>query len=203
MKILAALTACLLTASAGALNAQTYPTRPVAIVVPNAPGGPTDIIGRVMAQILTEQLGQNFIVENRAGAGNTVGSTHVARSKPDGYTLVVGSPSSHSIAPSLYPKLPYDALKDFTPIVMLVTAPTVLVIHPSVPAPNLPGFLALAKARPGELNFGSGGNGTTSHLAGEYFKLAAGVNIVHVPYKGSGPATTDLPAGQTRETSWR
>jgi tripartite-type tricarboxylate transporter receptor subunit TctC len=166
------------------------------VVVPAPAGGPTDIVGRQIAQVLGPQLGQNVIVENRGGAGNTIGSDYVAKAKPDGYTLVVGSPSSHAIAPSIYPKLPYDPVKDFSPVIMMVTAPLALVIHPSVPAPNLKAFIALAKARPGQLNFGSGGSGTTSHLTGEYFNLAAGTKVIHVPYKGSGPATTELIAGQ-------
>ena len=183
-------------ASAGSLSAQPYPARPITVVVPAPAGGPTDIVGRQIAQVLGPQLGQNVIVENRGGAGNTIGSDYVAKAKPDGYTLVVGSPSSHAIAPSIYPKLPYDPVKDFSPIIMMVTAPLALVIHPSVPAPNLKAFIALAKARPGQLNFGSGGSGTTSHLTGEYFNLAAGTKVIHVPYKGSGPATTELIAGQ-------
>jgi tripartite-type tricarboxylate transporter receptor subunit TctC len=178
------------------IHAQSYPTRPITLVVPAPAGGPTDIIGRQVAQALGPQLGQNVIVENRGGAGNTIGSDHVAKAKPDGYTLVVGSPSSHAIAPSIYPKLPYDPVKDFSPVIMLVTAPLALTVHPSVPAANVKQFIALAKARPGQLNFGSGGSGTTSHLTGEYFNLAAGTKIIHVPYKGSGPATTDLMAGQ-------
>jgi len=183
-------------ASAGSLSAQPYPARPITVVVPAPAGGPTDIVGRQIAQVLGPQLGQNVIVENRGGAGNTIGSDYVAKAKPDGYTLVVGSPSSHAIAPSIYPKLPYDPVKDFSPVIMMVTAPLALVIHPSVPAPNLKAFIALAKARPGQLNFGSGGSGTTSHLTGEYFNLAAGTKVIHVPYKGSGPATTELIAGQ-------
>lgn len=175
---------------------QAYPTRPITMVVPAPAGGPTDIIGRQAAHVLTGQISYNVIVENRGGAGNTLGTDYVARAKPDGYTLVVGSPSSHAIAPSIYPKLPYDPIKDFTPVIMLVTAPLALVTHPSVPAKNLKEFIALAKSKPGQLNFGSGGSGTTSHLTGEYFNLAAGTKVVHVPYKGSGPATTDLMTGQ-------
>lgn len=188
--------ACLALAVSTPVCAQTYPARPVILVVPAPAGGPTDIIGRQVAQLLTVQMGQNFLVENRSGAGNTLGADFVARAKPDGYTLLIGSPSSHAIAPSIYPKLPYDPVKDFTQVIMMVTAPLALAIHPSVPAANLKEFIALAKSRPGQLNFASGGSGTTSHLTGEYFKLAAGVKIVHVPYKGSGQATTDLMTGQ-------
>jgi tripartite-type tricarboxylate transporter receptor subunit TctC len=196
MRISGILLAVVVSAGASGLHAQSYPTRPITLVVPAPAGGPTDVIGRQVAQALAGQIGQNVIVENRGGAGNTIGTDHVAKAKPDGYTLVVGSPSSHAIAPSIYPKLPYDPVKDFTPVIGLVTAPLALVIHPSVPAPTLKQFIALAKAKPGQLNFGSGGSGTTSHLTGEYFNLAAGTKIVHVPYKGSGPATTDLMAGQ-------
>jgi tripartite-type tricarboxylate transporter receptor subunit TctC len=196
MRISGILLAVVVWAGASGLHAQSYPTRPITLVVPAPAGGPTDVIGRQVAQALAGQIGQNVIVENRGGAGNTIGTDHVAKAKPDGYTLVVGSPSSHAIAPSIYPKLPYDPVKDFTPVIGLVTAPLALVIHPSVPAPTLKQFIALAKAKPGQLNFGSGGSGTTSHLTGEYFNLAAGTKIVHVPYKGSGPATTDLMAGQ-------
>ena len=178
------------------VHAQPYPAKPVTLVVPAPAGGPTDIIGRLVGQILVPQLGQNVVIDNRSGAGNTLGTDYVAKSKPDGYTLTVGSPSSHSIAPSLYKNLPYDPALDFTPVVLLATSPTVLVIHPSLPVRNLKEFIALAKPKPGVLNFGSGGNGTTSHLTGEYFNMAAGLKIVHIPYKGSGPATTDLLAGQ-------
>lgn len=189
------LTGALLIA-AGSAWAQAYPTKPVTLVVPAPAGGPTDIIGRLAGQILTPQLGQNVVVDNRSGAGNTLGTDYVAKARPDGYTLTIGSPSSHSIAPSIYRNLPYDPVRDFTPVALLATSPTVLVIHPSIPARNLKEFIALARAKPGDLNFGSGGNGTTSHLTGEYFKTAAGVKITHVPYKGSAGATTDLLAGQ-------
>ena len=187
--------AALLSAISGVVCAQPFPSKTITLVVPAPAGGPTDIIGRLVSQILTPQLGQTVVVDNRSGAGNTLGTDYVAKSKPDGYTLTVGSPSSHSIAPSIYDKLPYDPVRDFTPIILLATSPTVLVIHPSIPARNLKEFIALAKNKPGILNFASGGNGTTSHLTGEYFKSAAGVKITHVPYKGSAGATTDLLAG--------
>ena len=187
--------AALLSAISGVVCAQPFPSKTITLVVPAPAGGPTDIIGRLVSQILTPQLGQTVVVDNRSGAGNTLGTDYVAKSKPDGYTLTVGSPSSHSIAPSIYDKLPYDPVRDFTPIILLATSPTVLVIHPSIPARNLKEFIALAKNKPAILNFASGGNGTTSHLTGEYFKSAAGVKITHVPYKGSAGATTDLLAG--------
>lgn len=187
-------------ASAGMAIAQTapgaYPNRPVTIIVASAAGGPTDIVGRLVAQMLGDTLGQSVIVENRTGAGLTVGTAYAARARPDGYTLTIASPSSHSIAPGLYANLPYDAVKDFEPISLLFTSPTALVIHPSLPPRTLQDFIAFAKARPGQLNYGSGGNGTTSHLTAEHFKSRAGVDIAHVPYKGSGPAAADLVAGQ-------
>ena len=176
--------------------AQAYPSRPVTVVIPAPAGGPTDIVGRLVAQMLTEALGQTVIADNRTGAGLTIGTTYAAKAKPDGYTLTIASPSSHSIAPGLYPNLAYDPVKDFEPITLLVTSPTVLVIHPSLPAKSLKEFIAFARARPGQLNYGSGGNGTTSHLTGELFKTMAKVSILHIPYKGSAPANTDLLGGQ-------
>ena len=181
---------------AGQVLAQAYPARPVTVVVPAPAGGPTDIVGRLVAQMLTEAFGQTVIADNRTGAGLTIGTTYAARAKPDGYTLTIASPSSHSIAPGLYPNLAYDPIKDFEPITLLVTSPTVLVIHPSLPAKSLKEFIALARSKPGQLNYGSGGNGTTSHLTAELFKTMAKVSIQHIPYKGSAPATTDLLGGQ-------
>lgn len=181
---------------AQAVLAQAYPARPVTVVVPAPAGGPTDIVGRLVAQMLGEALGQSVIVDNRTGAGLTIGTTYAARAKPDGYTLTIASPSSHSIAPGLYPNLAYDPIKDFEPITLLVTSPTVLVIHPSLPPKTLKEFIAFARAKPGQLNYGSGGNGTTSHLTAELFKTMAKVSIQHIPYKGSAPATTDLLGGQ-------
>lgn len=177
-------------------SAQAFPSRPLTLVAPAAAGGPTDIVARIVAPILTENIGQSVIVENRGGAGLTVGTEHVARSKPDGYTLGVGSPSSHSIPPSLYPKLPYDPIKDFAPIVHLVNSVTVLVVNPTVPAKSLKNLVALVRSKPGQINFGSGGNGTVSQLTGELFKITAGINMVHIPYKGSGPATIALMGGE-------
>lgn len=177
-------------------SGQAFPSRPITLVAPAAAGGPTDIVARIVAPILAENIGQNVIVENRGGAGLTVGTEYVARSKPDGYTLSVGSPSSHSIPPSLYPKLAYDPIRDFAPIVHLVNSVTVLVVNPTVPATSLKQLIALARSRPGQINFASGGNGTVSHLTAELFKITAGINIVHVPYKGSGPATVGLMAGE-------
>ena len=177
---------------------QTYPSRPITIVVPSVAGGPTDLVGRAVAVMLSENIGQNALVDNRAGAGNTLGADYTARAKPDGYTLTIASPSSHSIAPAIHPKLPYDPIRDFTPVTLLATAPLLLVVHPSLPVKNVKEFIALAKSKPGQLNFASGGSGTTGHLTSEYFKMTAGINTIHVPYRGVAPATTDLLAGQTQ-----
>jgi tripartite-type tricarboxylate transporter receptor subunit TctC len=178
------------------VHAQTYPSRPITVVVPSVAGGPTDLVGRVVAQMLSENIGQNAIVENRAGAGNTLGTEYTARAKPDGYTLTIASPSSHSIAPAIYPKLPYHPVRDFTPTILLATAPLLLVVHPSLPAKNVKELIALAKSRPGQLNFGTGGSGTTGHLTAEYFNSTAGIKAVHVPYKGVATASVDLLSGQ-------
>jgi len=189
--------ACLtLIAATGLLHAQTYPSRSITVVVPSVAGGPTDLVGRTVAQILSENLGQNAVVDNRAGAGNTLGAEYTARAKPDGYTLTIGSPSSHSIAPAIYPKLPYDPVRDFTPITLLATAPLLLVTHPALPVKNVKDLIALAKAKPGQLNYGSGGSGTTGHLTAEYFKSVTGISAIHVPYRGVAPATVDLLSGQ-------
>ena len=176
--------------------AQSYPTRPISLMVPAPAGGPTDIVGRVIGQMLSEQIGQPVVIQNRDGAGNTIGTAVVAKAKPDGYSLVVGSPSALSISPNLYKKMPYDAAKDFTPVGMIARTATVLVVHPSLPVKSVKESVALAKSRPGEINFASGGNGTLSHLTMELFRLTTNIKVLHVPYKGSGPATTDLLAGE-------
>jgi tripartite-type tricarboxylate transporter receptor subunit TctC len=181
---------------AGGAYAQTYPARTITVVVPSVAGGPTDLVGRVVAQMLSENIGQNAVVDNRAGAGNTLGTEYAARAKPDGYTLTIASPSSHSIAPAIYPKLPYNPVRDFTPVILLATAPLLLVTHPSLPVKNVKDLIALAKARPGQLNFGTGGSGTTGHLTAEYFNSVAGIKAVHVPYKGVATASVDLLSGQ-------
>ena len=177
-------------------SGQAYPARAITIVVPSVAGGPTDLVGRTVAQILAENSGQNAVVDNRAGAGNTLGTEYAARAKPDGYTLTIGSPSSHSIAPAIYPKLPYDPVRDFTPVTLLATAPLLLVTHPALPVKTVKELVALAKARPGQLNYGSGGSGTTGHLTAEYFKSVTGITALHVPYRGVAPATIDLLSGQ-------
>jgi tripartite-type tricarboxylate transporter receptor subunit TctC len=182
---------------AGAGLAQgSYPSRPIRMVVPFVAGGASDILARVIGQGLSEELGQPVVVDNRAGAGGNIGSDHVAKSAPDGYTLVLASVGTHAINSSLYKKMPYDPVKDFTPIALFATVPTVLVVNPNGKVNSARELLALARARPGTLNYASAGIGTTQHLAGEMLKESAGIDVVHVPYKGGGQAVGDLLAGQ-------
>src|SRR3954468_1882371 len=178
------------------LHAQNYPSKPVRMVVPFPAGGATDIVGRLIAQKLTESWGQQVVVDNRGGAAGTIGSDLAAKSPPDGYTLLVGTSSTHAIAQSLYAKLPYDSIKDFAPVVGIATATIVLSLHPSVPAKNVKELIALGKAKPDALSFASSGSGGVSHLVGEMFKAQAGVQMLHVPYKGDAPALADLVGGQ-------
>ena len=185
--------ACLL-AFAG--HAQQYPSKPVRIIVAFSPGGTNDILARLMGQKLTESLGQTMIVDNRAGAGGNIGTDMVAKSAPDGYTLLLGSTGPHTINPHLYPKMPYDTLKDFAPITLVASSSALLVLHPSIPANTVPQLIALAKAKTSRLNYASSGNGSSGHLAGELFKTMTGVNMTHIPYRGNGVAFTDLIAGQ-------
>ena len=175
--------------------AQEYPARTVRMIVPFPPGGGTDYFGRIIAQKLTENLGATFVVDNRGGAGGIIGTEVAAKSKPDGYTIILVS-TSHAINPSLHRKLPFDPARDFAPVTMLASGPLLLVVHPSLPARNVRELIALAKARPGMLAVASAGNGTPPHLAVELFKTMTRVDMVHVPYKGNGPAYTDLIAGQ-------
>ncbi len=176
--------------------AQTYPAKTVRWISPWPAGGANDILSRAIAQELTKAFGQQVIVDNRPGASGTIGTDFVAKSAPDGYTVTLGSTPTHATAPSVYASLPYDPLRDFAPVTLIATLPNVLVVHPSVPATSVPGLIALARARPGKLNFASTGNGTSQHLSAELFKVMAGVDMVHVPYKGTAPALTDLLAGQ-------
>jgi tripartite-type tricarboxylate transporter receptor subunit TctC len=178
-------------------QAQNYPSKPIRYVVPFPPGGTTDIISRLIAQKLTESLGQPVIVENKAGAGGVVGTDSVAKALPDGYTILMGASGPIAISPSLLKNIPYDPIKDFAPITTVAVVPTMLVVNPSVPANSVRELIALAKARPGRLSFASTGNGATPHMAGELFKLATNTDILHVPYKGSSPAVNDLIGGQT------
>ena len=177
--------------------AQTYPSKPIRMIVPFAPGGGTDILARIIGQQLAEAWGHPVNVENRAGASGNLGTELVARSAPDGHTLVMAI-NTHAVNATLYSKLPFDPLKDFIPVILAATTANILVVHPSVPANSVQELIALAKAQPGKLNYASGGSGTTSHLAAELFKTMAGVEMVHVPYKGGGAAYTDLIAGQVQ-----
>jgi tripartite-type tricarboxylate transporter receptor subunit TctC len=176
--------------------AQTWPAKPVRIVVPFAPGGTADTLGRMVAKGLGDSLGQSFVIENRAGAGGMIGSELVARSAPDGYTLVISGVASHAVAPALSSKVPYDPIRDFTHIALLGGPPSVFAVHPSVPVKQLQAFVALAKAKPGLFTYGSPGNGTHGHLIAELFSQLAGIKITHVPYKGASGAMVDLLAGQ-------
>ena len=179
----------------GAATAQDYPSRPVKIVVPFPAGGSNDIIARILAQKLGERTGQTFLIENRGGAGGNIGADAVATSEPDGYTLLLTAPPPLTINAALYKNLPYDPAKAFAPVALLASVPIVLAVHPSVEANNVMELIALAKAKPGTLNFGSSGNGSTNHLAGELLKSMTGINIVHLPYRGAAPAMNDLIAG--------
>ena len=176
--------------------AQEYPVKPIRWVVPFAPGGGGDIIIRVVGQKLSERVNQPVVVENRAGAGGSVGTEVVARSAPDGYTLLMANVAPMAINVSVYKKLAYDPVRDFSPITLVASFPNVLVIHPSVPARSLKELIALARRHPGEFAYASAGSGSTTHLAAEFFKSQAGINLIHVPYKGGGPALIDVVAGQ-------
>jgi tripartite-type tricarboxylate transporter receptor subunit TctC len=175
--------------------AQTYPTKPIRFIVPFGPGGPGDIIGRMIGKKLTESMGQPVVVDNRSGATTIIGTEIAARSPADGYTLLLIS-TTHSVNPSLFPKLPYEPIKDFAPVTMLTATPFMLVVHPSVAAKTVPDLVALARSKPGQLNYGSSGNGSSIHLTTELFAGAAKIEMTHVPYKGSGPAFIDLIGGQ-------
>ena len=176
-------------------RAQIYPSRVITLVIPFAPGGSTTIVGRGVADKMGELLGEKIVIDNRPGAGGTVGTKAVAKSEPDGYTLVLGYTGTLAIGPSLYKNVGYDPRKDFAPIGMIGNAPNSLVVNPSFPAKTVAELIAYAKANPGKVNFGSAGAGTASHITGEYFARAAGITLVHVPYKGTGPAMTDLLGG--------
>jgi tripartite-type tricarboxylate transporter receptor subunit TctC len=176
------------------VRAQTYPERPIRLIVSYPPGGGTDVTARTIVGKLSEGLGRQVVIDNRPGGGSTIGTDLVAKATPDGYTLLM-SDTTFGILPGLYGKLPFDALRDFQPITQLTGVPGALVIHPALPANSVKELVALAKAKPGGLNFGSGGVGTPVHMAGELLKLAANIDIVHIPYKGAGPAFTDLLGG--------
>jgi tripartite-type tricarboxylate transporter receptor subunit TctC len=178
-----------------AQTADAWPSKPIRFILPFPPGGGTDILGRIIAERLSASLGQPVVTENRGGAGGNVGAEAAAKSAPDGYTIILVAPSL-AISTSLYSKLNYDAGKDFAPVSLVATVPNVMVTHPSVPANTLAEFIRLAKTKPGEMNFGSGGSGTSNHLAGELFNVVAGVKLVHVPYKGVNLAMNDVLSGQ-------
>ena len=180
--------------------AQQYPSKPIVLVVPFAPGGTSELISRLVAQKLTERLGQQVVVENRPGAAGNIAMEQVARAAPDGYTLILGHIGTLAVNPAMFPKLPYDAIKDFAPVSLIAAVPNIVTVNPAVPAKTLKEFLDLARAKPGSINYGSAGNGSAGHLAMEYLKRIAKADMVHVPYKGTGPMLTDLLAGQTQAT---
>lgn len=181
-------------------SAQAYPTKPIRLIVPFPPGGSTDILARSVAQKLTEAWGQQVIVDNRGGAGGTIGAELAGKAPHDGYTLMMGHIGTLAVNVSLYSKLSYDPLKDFVPVCMVALVPNVLVVNPALPVRNVTELIVYARANPGKLNYSSGGNGSAAHLAVEYFKLQTGTSIVHVPYKGTGPSVADLIGGQVAMT---
>lgn len=189
---------CCALALSCAAHAQTFPAKPVRMVVPFPAGGPTDIVGRTIAQKLSESLGQPVVIDNRAGVGGVIGTENVAKSPADGYTLLLGTIGGLAVAMSLYPTRGYDTLKDFTPVTQAVTVTNILVVHPALPVRSVKELLALARAKPGALNYASSGSGTVTHLAGELFKTLGHVNIVHVPFKGGAPALTALMSGEVQ-----
>ena len=195
-----AIAMCLAFFSAAAMAQADYPSRAVRVIVPFAPGGTTDILARLMAAEFQQALKQPFTVENKAGAGGNVGAAEAAKSAPDGYTIMLGTPGTQSINQLLYAKMPYDTAKDFAPVVYVARVPNVLVVHPSLAVKTVPELIALLRARPGQLNYATPGSGSTGHLSTELFKALTKTFIVHIPYKGSGPALQDLMAGQVQMT---
>jgi len=195
MKRLASVLAATLLAFPAAAQAQSWPAKPIRYIVPFAPGGTTDILGRMVASGLSASLGQPVVVENKPGQAGSVGAAECARAAPDGYTLCGGTISSHAINASLYDKLPYDPLKDFAPITLLASLPNMLIVHPSLNVGSVKELVALLKANPNKYSFGSAGNGTSQHISGELFKIMTGTQMQHIPYKGSGPMIPDLLAG--------
>ena len=179
-------------------HAQTYPSKPIRLIVPLAPGGPSDILARTIGAAITPALGQPIVVDNRTGAGGTIGINAAAKSPGDGYTMLLVAASTYTINANLYPKLPYDARRDLTPVSILAASPNMLTVHPSLPAKTLKELIALDKARPRELNYGSGGTGTGAQMSMELLKLETGMQLTHIPYKGSGPALTETVAGQVQ-----
>ncbi len=196
MKTLLAAAAAALTLALPA-HAQTFPERPIKIIVPFGPGGFTDVAARILQKELAPAIGQAVIIENKPGAGSTIGTAEVSKAKPDGYTLVMIS-TAHVISPHLYKQMPYDALRDFAPVMKIAEGPYVLVVHPSLPVKNVAELIALAKAQPGKIDYASSGNGSAQHLVGALFTTMAGANLTHVPYKGSSQAMNDLIGGQVK-----
>jgi tripartite-type tricarboxylate transporter receptor subunit TctC len=192
-----AVVGCSLCAATPAALGQAYPTKPVRMIAASSPGSAVDIVARIVAQKLGEQLGQQVIVDNRAGAGGNLGAELAAKAAPDGYTLFMGTPA-HAINTGLYRKLNYDLIRDFAPVTQVTSGQYVVVVHPSLPAKSIRELIALARAKPGQLNYASAGSGNATHLAGELFASATRIKLVHVPYKGSGPAVTDLVGGQVQ-----
>ena len=176
-------------------EAQNYPSRPIRLVVPFSPGGAADVPGRILTQKMSEALGQQVVVDNRPGAGSTIGADQVAKAPADGYTLLMIS-NTHFVSAALYKKLPYDSLNDYAPVTQVTSAPNVIVVHPSLPAKTVRELIALAKSKPGKIDYASSGNGSTQHLTGALFTKMAGIEMTHIPYRGSGPATADLLSGQ-------
>jgi tripartite-type tricarboxylate transporter receptor subunit TctC len=195
-RLLATAVTVLSVAATGTQAADTYPTRPINLIIPFAAGGPTDIVGRIMGARMGQILGQTFVVEDRAGAGGNIGADFVAKASNDGYTLLFATVSTNAINPGLYKHMPYDAVKDFAPVGRVGVTPTLLMVNNAIPATDVKSLVALLKANPGKYNYGSSGVGSILHLCGEEFKAMAGVDIVHVPYKGSAPMDTDLMGGQ-------
>jgi len=182
-------------------HAQNYPSKPIRLVVPFAPGGSSSLVARFMAAEMEKGLGQQIVIENKGGGGGNVAMQEVARADPDGYTLIIGHVGSLAMNPFMYDRLPYDVNRDFAPVSLLAIVPAIFVVHESVPVKNLKELVALAKAKPGQLNYGSAGNGSAGHLAIEYLKQVTGMELQHVPYKGTGPNVTDLVAGRTQVSS--
>ena len=196
MRIAKAVFTLLALGACAAASAQSFPSKPIRLVVPFPPGGPTDIVARPLAQLLGESLKQPVVIENKGGAGGSIAADGVAKSPPDGYTLIMATVGTHAINAALYRKLPYDPVKDFTPIALVASAPVTIVVNPAAGIDSVGALIARAKASPGTVSFGSAGNGTPGHLTGEIFAAAAGVKLQHVPYKGSAPAVTDLLGNQ-------
>jgi len=195
MKVLIRAALALVCALGASAHAQPWPSKPIRYIVPFAPGGTTDILGRMVAAGLSSSLGQPVVVENKPGQAGSIGAAELARATPDGYTIGGGTISSHAINATLYPKLPYDPVKDFAPITMLATLPNMLIVHPSLNVASVRELVDLLKANPNKYSFGSAGNGTSQHISGELFKIMTGTQMQHIPYKGSGPMIPDLLAG--------